>query len=39
MARFAFDPYRRELLLRGLNEIDRTLLEEPRIAEYERLHQ
>ncbi len=38
VARFAFDPYRRELLLRGLNEIDRTLLEEPRIAEYERLH-
>ena len=34
--RFAFDPYRRELLLRGLDEIDRTLLEEPRIAEYER---
>jgi 3-isopropylmalate/(R)-2-methylmalate dehydratase small subunit len=37
-ARFEFDPYRRELLLRGLDEIDRTLLEEPRIAEYERLH-
>jgi 3-isopropylmalate/(R)-2-methylmalate dehydratase small subunit len=37
-ARFAFDPYRRELLLRGLDEIDRTLLEEPRIAEFERLH-
>jgi len=36
--RFAFDAYRRELLLRGLDEIDRTLLEEPRIAEYERLH-
>ena len=35
---FSFDPYRRELLLRGLDEIDRTLLEEPRIAEYERLH-
>ena len=39
VAPFAFDPYRRELLLRGLDEIDRTLLEEPRIAEYERLHQ
>jgi 3-isopropylmalate/(R)-2-methylmalate dehydratase small subunit len=37
-AHFTFDPYRRELLLRGLDEIDRTLLEEPRIAEYERLH-
>jgi 3-isopropylmalate/(R)-2-methylmalate dehydratase small subunit len=37
-ARFTFDPYRRDLLLRGLDEIGRTLLEEPRIAEYERLH-
>ena len=36
--RFTFEPYRRELLLRGLDEVDRTLLEEPRIAEYERLH-
>ena len=35
---FTFDPYRRELLLRGLDEIDRTLLEEPCIAAYERLH-
>ena len=37
-ARFRFEPYRRELLLRGLDEIGRTLLEEPRIAAYERLH-
>ncbi|HEV8509645.1 MAG TPA: 3-isopropylmalate dehydratase small subunit [Gemmatimonadales bacterium] len=37
-ARFTFDPYGRDLLLRGLDEIGRTLLEEPRIAEYERLH-
>lgn len=36
--RFTFDAYRRDLLLRGLDEIGRTLLEEPRIAEYERLH-
>jgi 3-isopropylmalate/(R)-2-methylmalate dehydratase small subunit len=36
--RFAFDAYRRDLLLRGLDEIGRTLLEEPRIADYERLH-
>ena len=35
-ARFTLDPYRRELLLRGLDEIGRTLLEEPRIAAYER---
>ena len=35
---FQFEPYRRELLLRGLDEIGRTLLEEPRIVEYERLH-
>ena len=35
---FRFEPYRRELLLRGLDEIGRTLLEEPRIAEFERLH-
>ncbi|MGH7529602.1 MAG: 3-isopropylmalate dehydratase small subunit [Gemmatimonadales bacterium] len=34
-ASFALDPYRRELLLRGLDEIGRTLLEEPRIAAYE----
>ena len=36
--RFTFEPYRRELLLRGLDEIGRTLLEEPRITAYERLH-
>lgn len=35
-ARFAMDPYRRELLLRGLDPIGRTLLEEPRIAAFER---
>lgn len=35
-APFTLDPYRRELLLRGLDEIGRTLLEEPRIAAYER---
>lgn len=35
-ARFTLDPYRRELLLRGLDEIGRTLLEEPRITAYER---
>jgi 3-isopropylmalate/(R)-2-methylmalate dehydratase small subunit len=35
---FAADPYGRELLLRGLDEIGRTMLEEPRIAAYERLH-
>jgi 3-isopropylmalate/(R)-2-methylmalate dehydratase small subunit len=34
--RFEIDPYRREMLLRGLDEIGRTLLEEPRIAAYER---
>jgi 3-isopropylmalate/(R)-2-methylmalate dehydratase small subunit len=37
-ARFALDPYRRGLLLRGLDEIGRTLLEEPRIAAYEERH-
>lgn len=37
-ARFTFDAYRRDLLVRGLAEIGRTLLEEPRIAEYERRH-
>jgi 3-isopropylmalate/(R)-2-methylmalate dehydratase small subunit len=35
-AEFSLDPYRRELLLRGLDEIGRTLLEEPRITEFER---
>ena len=38
MARFAADPYGRELLLHGLDEIGRTLLEEPSIAAYERRH-
>jgi len=37
-ARFRADPYGRELLLRGLDEIARTLLEEPSIAAYERRH-
>ena len=37
-ARFSTDPYGRELLLRGLDEIGRTLLEEPAIAAYERRH-
>ena len=37
-ARFSADPYGRELLLRGLDEISRTLLEEPSIAAYERRH-
>jgi 3-isopropylmalate/(R)-2-methylmalate dehydratase small subunit len=36
MRTFAMEPYRREMLLRGLDEIGRTLLEEPRIAEFER---
>jgi 3-isopropylmalate/(R)-2-methylmalate dehydratase small subunit len=35
-ARFVADPYGRELLLRGLDEIGRTLLEESSIAAYER---
>jgi 3-isopropylmalate/(R)-2-methylmalate dehydratase small subunit len=34
--RFELEPYRREMLLRGLDEIGRTLLEEPRIAAFER---
>ena len=34
-ARFEMDGYRREMLLRGLDEIGRTLLEEPRIAAFE----
>ena len=37
-ARFTADPYGRELLLRGLDEIGRTLLEELSIAAYERSH-
>jgi 3-isopropylmalate/(R)-2-methylmalate dehydratase small subunit len=36
--RFEIDPYRREMLMRGLDEIGRTLLEEPSIAAYERRH-
>ena len=36
--RFTADPYGRDLLLRGLDEIGRTLLEEPSIAAYERRH-
>ncbi len=35
-ARFSLDVYRRDLLLRGLDEIGSTLLEEPRIAAFER---
>ncbi|HEY3221504.1 MAG TPA: 3-isopropylmalate dehydratase small subunit [Gemmatimonadales bacterium] len=37
-ARFSADAYGRELLLRGLDEIGRTLLEEPSITAYERSH-
>jgi 3-isopropylmalate/(R)-2-methylmalate dehydratase small subunit len=33
---FAIDPYRRDMLLRGLDEIGRTLLEDERIVAYER---
>jgi len=36
VARFHLAPYRREMMLRGLDEIGRTLLDEERIAEYER---
>jgi 3-isopropylmalate/(R)-2-methylmalate dehydratase small subunit len=35
-AAFAFDEYRREMLLKGLDEIGRTLLDEPKIAAFER---
>ncbi len=35
-ANFAMEPYRREMLLRGVDEIGRTMLEEPRIAAFER---
>ena len=35
-AEFTIDPYRREMLLRGLDEIGRTLELEPHIAAYER---
>lgn len=34
-ARFEIDGYRREMLLRGLDEIGRTLVDEPRIAAFE----
>jgi 3-isopropylmalate/(R)-2-methylmalate dehydratase small subunit len=34
-ARFEVDAYRREMLLRGLDEIGRTLLDEPLIAAFE----
>ena len=34
--RFGLEPYRREMLLRGIDEIGRTLLDEPRIAAFER---
>jgi 3-isopropylmalate/(R)-2-methylmalate dehydratase small subunit len=35
-APFEIDPYRREMLMRGLDEIGRTLLEESRISTFER---
>ena len=35
-ARFTMDAYRRDMLLRGLDEIGRTLLDEPSIAAFER---
>jgi 3-isopropylmalate/(R)-2-methylmalate dehydratase small subunit len=35
-ARFELDGYRRDMLLRGLDEIGRTLLDEPAIAAFER---
>ena len=35
VAGFTMDPYRREMLLRGLDQIGLTLLEEPRIAAFE----
>ncbi|MEP6572367.1 MAG: 3-isopropylmalate dehydratase small subunit [Gemmatimonadota bacterium] len=35
-ATFHMDGYRREMLLQGLDEIGRTLLSEPRIADFER---
>jgi 3-isopropylmalate/(R)-2-methylmalate dehydratase small subunit len=33
---FALEPYRRGMLLRGVDEIGRTLMDEPRIAAFER---
>ena len=35
-ARFEIDAYHRDMMLRGLDEIGRTLLNEPRIAAFER---
>ncbi len=35
-AAFSIDDYRREMLLKGLDEIGKTLLQEPRIAAFER---
>jgi 3-isopropylmalate/(R)-2-methylmalate dehydratase small subunit len=35
-ARFVIDEYRREMLLQGLDEIGKTLLQEPLIAAFER---
>jgi len=35
-ASFRFDPYRREMLLKGLDEIGKTLMHEARIAAFER---
>jgi 3-isopropylmalate/(R)-2-methylmalate dehydratase small subunit len=35
-AEFRIDDYRREMLLEGLDEIGKTLLQEPRIAAFER---
>jgi 3-isopropylmalate/(R)-2-methylmalate dehydratase small subunit len=35
-AQFQMDDYRREALLKGLDEIGRTLLLEPKITAYER---
>jgi 3-isopropylmalate/(R)-2-methylmalate dehydratase small subunit len=34
--RFEIDPYRRDMLMRGLDEIGRTLLVESKISEFER---
>jgi 3-isopropylmalate/(R)-2-methylmalate dehydratase small subunit len=34
--RFGLEPYRRGMLLRGVDEIGRTLMDEPRIAAFER---
>ena len=35
---FEIAPYRRDMLLRGLDEIGRTLQQEPEIAAFERTH-